>query len=219
MPASTLWFGGVVLEIWGCGTYTGQLRSCAHPLCQGWVYMIPESRRSPGEGNGSPLQCSCLDNPWAGEPGRLPSMGWQRVGHDWVTNTRMNGLYGMYFLVSSMAQYICNFYPNCCMKQFNHFSCRVVFHPIDVPSLSILPLPSIWIACSFGWLWTVLLWIFLYIFLASMYSGAQQPEYKVYICSVYCQRLLKRLTKIHQYVLIDSGFLWEVLLSHMFVTS
>ena len=24
---------------------------------------IPESRRSPGEGNGNPLQCSCLENP------------------------------------------------------------------------------------------------------------------------------------------------------------
>ena len=24
---------------------------------------IPGSRRSPGEGNGNPLQCSCLENP------------------------------------------------------------------------------------------------------------------------------------------------------------
>ena len=24
---------------------------------------IPESERSPGEGNGNPLQCSCLENP------------------------------------------------------------------------------------------------------------------------------------------------------------
>ena len=28
-----------------------------------------------GEGNGNPLQCSCLDNPGMGEPGGLPSMG------------------------------------------------------------------------------------------------------------------------------------------------
>ena len=28
-----------------------------------------------GEGNGDPLQCSCLENPRAGEPGGLPSMG------------------------------------------------------------------------------------------------------------------------------------------------
>ena len=36
-----------------------------------------------GEGNGNPLQCSCLENPRDGEPGGLPSMGWHRVGHDW----------------------------------------------------------------------------------------------------------------------------------------
>ena len=36
-----------------------------------------------GEGNGNPLQCSCLENPKDGEPGRLLSMGLHRVGHDW----------------------------------------------------------------------------------------------------------------------------------------
>ena len=35
------------------------------------------------EGNGNPLQCSCLENPKDGGPGRLPSMGSHRVGHDW----------------------------------------------------------------------------------------------------------------------------------------
>ena len=36
-----------------------------------------------GEGNGNPLQCSCLENPREGEPGGLPSMGSHRVGQDW----------------------------------------------------------------------------------------------------------------------------------------
>ena len=35
-----------------------------------------------GEGNGNPLQCSCLENPGTGEPGGLLSMGLHRVGHD-----------------------------------------------------------------------------------------------------------------------------------------
>ena len=35
-----------------------------------------------GEGNGNPLQYSCLENPWTEEPGRLQSMGSLRVGHD-----------------------------------------------------------------------------------------------------------------------------------------
>ena len=35
-----------------------------------------------GEGNGTPLQYSCLKIPWTEEPGRLQSMGSLRVGHD-----------------------------------------------------------------------------------------------------------------------------------------
>ena len=35
--------------------------------------------RSPGEGNGCLLQYSCLENPWTEKPGRLQSMGSQRV--------------------------------------------------------------------------------------------------------------------------------------------
>ena len=45
-----------------------------------------------GEGNGNPLQCSCLENPGTGEPGGLPSMGSHRVGHDWSNlAARTNG--------------------------------------------------------------------------------------------------------------------------------
>ena len=36
-----------------------------------------------GEGNGNPLQCSCLENPREGGAGGLPSMGLHRVGHRW----------------------------------------------------------------------------------------------------------------------------------------
>ena len=46
---------------------------------------IPGLGRSSGEGNGKPLQYSCLENPMEGEHGRLQSMGLQRVGHDWAT--------------------------------------------------------------------------------------------------------------------------------------
>ena len=34
-----------------------------------------------------PLQCSCRGISWTEESGKLQSMGLQRVGHDWVTNT------------------------------------------------------------------------------------------------------------------------------------
>ena len=46
------------------------------------VGVIPGSGRSPGEGNGNPLQYSCLENSMAEEPGGLQSMGWQRVKQD-----------------------------------------------------------------------------------------------------------------------------------------
>ena len=49
--------------------------------------LIPGLGRSPEEGNGYPLQYSCLENPMDREPGGLQSMGSNRVGHDWATNT------------------------------------------------------------------------------------------------------------------------------------
>ena len=47
--------------------------------------LIPGSGRSPREGNGNPLQYSCLENSMDGEVWH--SMRSQRVGHDWETNT------------------------------------------------------------------------------------------------------------------------------------
>ena len=44
--------------------------------------LIPGSGRAPGEGNGNPLQYSCLDNPMDRGAGGLQSMGLQKVGYD-----------------------------------------------------------------------------------------------------------------------------------------
>ena len=43
---------------------------------------VPGCGRSPGEGNGNPLQYSWLGNPWTEETGGLQSTGSQRVSHD-----------------------------------------------------------------------------------------------------------------------------------------
>ena len=48
-----------------------------------WATLLSFSLSCIGEGNGNPLQCSCLENPRTGEPGGLPSMGSHKVGHDW----------------------------------------------------------------------------------------------------------------------------------------
>ena len=46
--------------------------------------LIPELERSPGEGNGNPLQDSCLGNPMD-RGAWLQSMGLQRIRHDMAT--------------------------------------------------------------------------------------------------------------------------------------
>ena len=51
-----------------------------------WVWSLGW-KDSAGEGNGYLLQYCGLENSWTEEPGRLQSMGSQRVRHDWVTFT------------------------------------------------------------------------------------------------------------------------------------
>ena len=47
------------------------------PANAGHSGSIPGSASSSGEGNGNPLQYSCLGNPMGRGAGRLQSMGWQ----------------------------------------------------------------------------------------------------------------------------------------------
>ena len=48
--------------------------------------LLHSSHMLVGEGNGTLLQYSCLENPWTEEPGRLQSMGLLRVGNDGATS-------------------------------------------------------------------------------------------------------------------------------------
>ena len=59
--------------------------------------LIPGLWRSPGEGNGNPLQYTCLGNPMGRGAWRATvyGVGWQRVWHDWVTNIAQACLAGM----------------------------------------------------------------------------------------------------------------------------
>ena len=47
--------------------------------------LIPGLGRSPVEGNGNPLHCSCLGNPMNRGTGRLQSIGHKRVRYDVAT--------------------------------------------------------------------------------------------------------------------------------------
>ena len=76
------------------------------PANAGDVGLIPGLGRSPGEGNGNPLQHSCLGNPmdrgvWHG----LQSMGSHRVGRDLVTEqacTHTHCITSIYLITESL---------------------------------------------------------------------------------------------------------------------
>ena len=59
----------VVLVVKNLPVNAGDIRD------MGW---IPGLGRSPGEGNGNPLQYSCLEIPWTEEAGGLKSTGSQK---------------------------------------------------------------------------------------------------------------------------------------------
>ena len=56
------------------GSVVKKKNSPANAGTLGHTGLIPESGRSPGEGNGNPLQCSCLENPMDRE-------AWQATTH------------------------------------------------------------------------------------------------------------------------------------------
>ena len=63
------------------GRWESDTTECLH-----FHFSLPRTR----EGNGNPLQCSCLENPRDRGPGGLPSMGSHRVGHDWSDSSSSN---------------------------------------------------------------------------------------------------------------------------------
>ena len=68
-----------VIQLWD---FPGGSDSKASAYNEGDPGSIPGSGRSPGEGNGNPLQYSCLENSIDRGVGRLKSMGSERVGHN-----------------------------------------------------------------------------------------------------------------------------------------
>ena len=54
---------------------------------------IPGLGRSPGEGNGNPLQYSCLENPMDGGAWWATVHRSQKVGHDWETSFSLSAFF------------------------------------------------------------------------------------------------------------------------------
>ena len=63
------------------------------PANAGNMSSIPGSGRSPGEGNGNPLQCSCLENPRDGRAWWATVYG---VAQSWTRLKRLNSRSSMY---------------------------------------------------------------------------------------------------------------------------
>ena len=83
LSPSTSDIGGLVIVSWGFPGATVVKNLPANSGNSRNVSLIHGSGRFPGEGNGNPLQYSCLENPMdGGALCRLLSMGSQRVGHD-----------------------------------------------------------------------------------------------------------------------------------------
>ena len=96
-------YSGVLYSHWQCSRVSISLYSFQHLLFSGffkffivailmgkkWYLIVVLICISlmiiHGEGNGTPLQYSCLENPWTKKAGRLQSMGLLRVGNDWAT--------------------------------------------------------------------------------------------------------------------------------------
>ena len=62
--------------------FSGGLDSKASTCNAGDPGSVPGLEKSPGEGNGNPLQYFAWKIPWTEEPGRLQSKESQRVRHD-----------------------------------------------------------------------------------------------------------------------------------------
>jgi len=67
------------MTFWGFPGGSGNKESSCNV---GDLGLIPRFGRSPGEGNGTHFSTVAWRIPWTEEPGRLQSMGLQRVGYD-----------------------------------------------------------------------------------------------------------------------------------------
>ena len=67
---------------WSCVGFPGGSVVNNMPASAGDAGSIPGSGRSPGEGNGTPLQDSCLENPMDRGAWWATVRGVKRVGHD-----------------------------------------------------------------------------------------------------------------------------------------
>ena len=70
-----------------------------------YVGSIPGLERSSREGNGNPLYSLVWRIPWTEEPGKLQSMGSQRVRHDWATSLSLSPGHSRIYISNKVYQF------------------------------------------------------------------------------------------------------------------
>ena len=76
------------------------------PANVGDMGSVRESGRSPGEGNGNPLQYYCLRNPTTEEPGRLQSMGSQKSWAPLSTHFSLSPVCGLLPVITNDVKHL-----------------------------------------------------------------------------------------------------------------
>ena len=90
------WFVSILLRLLHLCLFPGGSEVKASTCNIGDVGSIPGSGRSPGEGNGNPLQYSCLENPMGGG-------AWQATVHGVTkSRTRLNEFTSLHFTSASI---------------------------------------------------------------------------------------------------------------------
>ena len=106
---------------WGFSGGSGR-KKCAWNA--GGLSLILVSRRSSIEGNGNPLQYSCLENSMDRGAWRAKPMASQAVRHDWPTNTHMTFIIGINGIFFNIQHFL----------SFSRFQISILF-PIFVTSV------------------------------------------------------------------------------------
>ena len=127
------------------------------PASAGDTGLIPGSGRSPGEGNGNPLQYSCLGNPTDRRAGRLQSMGSQRVRYNLATKQQhiFFQLINLFWLEHNYFTILWWLLPHINMNQPQVYMCPPILNPpptsFPTPSLWVVAEHHLWVSCFMHW--------------------------------------------------------------------
>ena len=104
-----------------CWFHASQVLSGKESTCQaGAAGSVSGLGRCPGEGNGNPLQYSCLENLMDTRTWWAMSMGSQRVGHNWATKQHAG-----FIVIRHLASFLLSY----SLSSVNIFILFIVFLP------------------------------------------------------------------------------------------